>query len=419
MTEAMHSFLHLSATIAFLTIPIILFFFLRKSKHMFQQLHKRTEEVAEIKQLLTGEIDSHKKTIEKLQYLKAILESSSDAIIATTIDGDIMNWNLGATQIFGYTSAEMIDKSYFTLIPHHQIAGIIQIFRKAREGQRLVQPEIDHLHKNGSVIVGSLTVSPIRYDNGRNEIAGISIIVRDKTAKKKLEDEMKRLTQIKTVSEIAASISHEVRNPLTVTRGFTQLLKDSNLTEEQRHQYIKLSLEELDRAERIISDYLTYAKPTIENVTLLNVMQEVEYIVQVINPYAVLNNITVKMNVEENNLHIVGEKQKLHQSLLNIIKNGVEAMEGGGEITVTITKRKGEVLLIIKDNGKGMTEEQVKRIGTPYYSTKSKGTGLGTMVAFTIIKDMQGDYQIESEIGKGTSFYITFPLVNSKIRELV
>lgn len=226
-----------------------------------------------------------------------------------------------------------------------------------------------------------------------------------------LHEELNKLTQIKTVSEIAASISHEVRNPLTVTRGFTQLLKDGSLSDEQRNQYIKLSLEELDRAERIIGDYLNFAKPSFDNEEVLQLDQEIEYIVQVIHPYATMNNITVEVNIEDCEYAVLGEKQKLHQSLLNIVKNGIEAMEKKGKITIQLKKCTGKAQLIIRDDGKGMSDEQIEKIGTPYFSTKDKGTGLGTMVAFNLIKAMQGEYNIESQIGKGTTFFITFPLI--------
>ena len=377
-----------------------------------QILNKRTEELNSINKLLTIEIENHRKTAQKLQYWTAIMKSSNDAIIGLNMDWKIISWNLGASKLFGYSNEEIIGRRYCKLIPDEHKAEMIEMINKTIEGQRLFHREIDHIDKNGTVINGSLTVSPVIDDE--NQIIGISIIVRDITAKKKLQEEMNKLTQIKTVSEIAASISHEVRNPLTVTRGFTQLLKDSSLTDEQRHQYIKLSLEELDRAERIIGDYLTFAKPSIENEEVLHLDKEVEYIVQVINPYATFNNISVDFNMEDCHYAILGEKQKLHQSLLNIIKNGIEAMENNGKISIQLKKSNEQAQLIIKDNGKGMSEEQIKKIGTPYFSTKEKGTGLGTMVAFNIIKAMQGDYKIESQIGKGTSFFITFPIVESK-----
>lgn len=369
-------------------------------------------ELNAINKLLTMEIENHMKTAQKLQYWTAIMKSSNDAIIGLSMDWKIISWNLGAKKLFGYSNEEIMGAKYYRLIPLEHKAEMIEMINKTIKGQRLFHREMNHIDKNGTVINGSITVSPVIDDESK--IIGISIIIRDITAKKKLQEEMNKLTQIKTVSEMAASISHEVRNPLTVTRGFTQLLKDGSLSDEQRHQYIKLSLEELDRAERIIGDYLTFAKPSIENKEVLHLNKEIEYIVQVINPYATMNNITVEVNMEDCQYTILGEKQKLHQSLLNIVKNGIEAMENNGKILIQLMKINEIAQLIIKDNGKGMSDEQIKKIGTPYFSTKEKGTGLGTMVAFNIIKAMQGDYKIESQIGKGTSFLITFPLVEAK-----
>lgn len=395
MTGELHAIFDFSIAIAFLSIPITLLVFWKK--------------VNKINKLLMDEIKNHQKTTRRLEYWTSIIKSSNDAIIGVTMKGNISSWNLGAEDVFGYSSAEIIGESYYKLLPHAQIEEMKRMFMKTKEGKRLVHRELNHMGKNGLVINGLLTISPVKIDD--DEVIGISVIIRDITSRKKIEEEMNRLTQIKTVSEIAASISHEVRNPLTVTRGFTQLLRDSNLSEEQKNQYINLSLDELDRAERIICDYLTFAKPTMEDIEIINLNQEVKYIVQVINPYATLNNITVEVMMEEMEFNIFGEKQKLHQSLLNIIKNGVEAMENNGKITVQLKQANENALLIISDTGKGMSEEQIKKLGTPYYSTKEKGTGLGTMVTFSIIRAMQGEYIIESQIGEGTSFYIFFPLV--------
>lgn len=226
-----------------------------------------------------------------------------------------------------------------------------------------------------------------------------------------LVDELKKLERLKNVSEIAASISHEVRNPITVTRGFIQLLRDNDLEADKKELYINLSLNELDRAERIITDYLTFAKPSLENIEILEINNELDYVIEVVNPYATLNNVNLELE-RTRNLYITGEAQKLHQCLINIIKNSVEAIEHGGKVSIKLSQSESlnQAIIIIRDNGIGMDEEQLSKLGTPYYSTKGKGTGLGTMVSFSIIKVMGGHIEVESEVGKGTSFMITFPL---------
>ncbi|MET3508374.1 ATP-binding protein [Halalkalibacter oceani] len=221
--------------------------------------------------------------------------------------------------------------------------------------------------------------------------------------------EMRKLEKLKTVSEIAASISHEVRNPLTVTKGFIQLLRDPDLTAEKKEQYIKLSLDELERAEQTITDYLTFAKPSLDNLQILDVNKELAYILQVVTPYAMMNNVQIEV-IKENDIYITGESEKLHQCLINIIKNGIESIEDNGHIIITLEKRSNKAVISIKDSGIGMDEQQLKRLGTPFYSTKEKGTGLGTMVVYSIVKAMRGEIHVESQPDEGTCFTISLPI---------
>ena len=377
-----------------------------------QVLQKRTEEVYQVNQLLKQEIKEHKNTTNRMLDLIAIIQSSNDAIIGVTLDGKISSWNLGASEIFGYSSEEIIGESYFKLIHADQINEMRSVFLHAKEGRRITQREMNHILKDGSVIQGSLTVSSIRSPEDERAIIGASVILRDVTETKKLQSEMKKLGELKTISQMAASISHEVRNPLTVVRGFNQLLKNHDLTKEQKELYIQLSLEELDRAEGIIADYLTFAKPSLEHLQLLDVNKEIDYIVQILNPYATMSNIFMRVERDNDPLHIFGESKELRQSLINIIKNGIESMEPGGTLIIQVKKVQENAVIIIKDTGKGMSTEQIEKLGTPYYSTKDNGTGLGTMVAFSIIKAMQGEIEVESELGKGTRFSIAIPLVD-------
>lgn len=241
----------------------------------------------------------------------------------------------------------------------------------------------------------------------------VTYIERTRNDKFMLE-ELKRLEKLKVVSEIAASISHEVRNPLTVTRGFLQLLKDPNLVREKREMYIELSTTELDRAAATISDYLTFAKPSIKNTEILDLNTELEYVKKVVMPYATLHNVELFLiNTKDKEIFIFGERQKLHQCLINITKNGIEAMSNGGQLTLQLEQKNALAIVKIQDTGIGMNREQINRLGTPYYSTKDKGTGLGTMVVFSIVKIMNGNISVESKVGKGTSFILSFPLVKN------
>lgn len=226
-----------------------------------------------------------------------------------------------------------------------------------------------------------------------------------------LANEIRKFEKLKSVSEVAASISHEVRNPLTATRGFIQLLSDPNLSSEEKKLYISISLEELDKAASIISDYLTFATPSLNNIEILELNKELDTILKTVSSLASENG--VKIDIQKiDAIYVAGEREKLHQCLVNLMKNSIEAMPSGGKLMIKLQELNGKVVMTVADTGVGMTNEQIERLGTPYFSTKVNGTGLGTMVVFSIVKAMMGEIKVDSKIGKGTCFTILFPTVD-------
>ncbi|MGG3450241.1 sensor histidine kinase [Domibacillus aminovorans] len=239
----------------------------------------------------------------------------------------------------------------------------------------------------------------------------IFFVVFNEKSKKEaaLNNELDKLEKLKTVSELAASISHEVRNPLTVAKGFLQLLKEPNLTDQDRTHYLNIAVDALNQAESRITDYLTFAKPSLENIKILDLHQELIYIEKFIGPYAAMNNVQIEVQLEED-IYIAGEDQKLHQCLINIMKNGIESMPQGGKLLIELRRVGDNAMITVTDTGIGMDEEQLERMGSPFFTTKDIGTGLGTMVVYSIVKTMRGEITVKSEIGKGTSFSVLLPL---------
>ncbi|WP_461200875.1 ATP-binding protein [Anoxybacillus sp. TBDG-1] len=217
-----------------------------------------------------------------------------------------------------------------------------------------------------------------------------------------------RAEKMEVVGHLAASISHEVRNPLTVSRGFMQLLLQSERMNYKDKQYIQIAIEEIDRAEAIITDYLTFAKPAPEHVEKLNVKTEIERVIDILRPLANMNSIEIQTSLVP--FAVKGERQKFQQCLLNVMKNAIEAMPNGGVLRIHVSIDKDYVLIHIGDTGVGMTKEQIERLGEPYFTTKgTKGTGLGMMVVYRIVETMKGDLFIHSEVGEGTDVYMYFP----------
>ncbi|WP_256720976.1 MULTISPECIES: ATP-binding protein [Paenibacillus] len=216
--------------------------------------------------------------------------------------------------------------------------------------------------------------------------------------------------RLNVVSELAASVSHEIRNPLTVTSGFLQLLNKSKTMTPEEKGFVELSLQELQRAEKIVSDYLSFAKPQSENMVYSNMKAESEYTKNIIMPYATMHKVDVQFSFN-NSLNKNYDRNQIQQCLINLYKNGIEAMKetDGGTLFIDIFEKKQNIMISIKDNGVGMTKDEISRLGKPYYSTKAEGTGLGMLMVYSTVDKVKGTIEVDSEKGKGTTFLITIP----------
>ncbi|MFA9559635.1 ATP-binding protein [Evansella sp. AB-rgal1] len=233
----------------------------------------------------------------------------------------------------------------------------------------------------------------------------------------KTREKMIDSDRLSVVSELSASISHEIRNPLTVTSGFLQLLNKSQNVNEEEKKYIYYSLEELKRAEKIVSDFLSLAKPQAKNMVYSNLKDEVEYVQNIMVPYA--NNHHVELQLSfSNELCKCYDKNQMTQSLVNLYKNGIESMKNkGGILKVQVIGEKNTITIIVNDTGVGMSNEDLARLGKPYYSTKEGGTGLGMMIVYSTIHKLGGKIKVYSLLQKGTSFHITIPIKKSDVNK--
>ena len=231
------------------------------------------------------------------------------------------------------------------------------------------------------------------------------IISNVKTREKYVQSE-----RMKDISNFSASIAHEIRNPLTVTSGFLQLLNESKTIPADEKTYIEFSLKEIERAERIVSDFLTFSKPQSEKMILSNFAEDVKYVENIMQPYAKMNRVNIQVHLT-NTLKIKYDENQIQQCLINLVKNGIEAMrEKGGTLYVDVSEHKKNILIKIQDSGSGMTREGISQLGKPYYSTKKEGTGLGMLMIYSTIRNVKGEIKVKSMVGKGTTFLIYIPV---------
>ena len=221
--------------------------------------------------------------------------------------------------------------------------------------------------------------------------------------------EAQKSEQLQTIGQLAASVAHEIRNPMTVVRGFLQIFQNStNMTEDQQ-KFTQIMINEMDRAQVIITDYLSLAKPTSELfLEKINLQEHLVLIKEVMSPFALYKGISIEEFLDPD-LFVFADKEKLSQVLVNILKNSIEASSDGASILLKAEKINNFIHIKVIDFGEGMTEEQVKQLGTPFYSTKEKGTGIGMMVSYNIIHYLQGKIEVKSKKGYGTTMTIILP----------
>jgi two-component system sporulation sensor kinase B len=218
--------------------------------------------------------------------------------------------------------------------------------------------------------------------------------------------------KMEIVSHLAASISHEVRNPLTSVKGFLQLILEHQQTHEDGKAYAAFALDEVVRASSIIDDYLTFAKPHPEKQDVLEIEKEVKKCKEIIGPLALKNHVEIN-TVFFHSGRIKGDPNKFRQVLLNVCKNAIEAMPSGGTLSILISATNNKTVIHIADTGIGMSPEHVARLGEPYFSLKGqKGTGLGMMVVFRIVENMGGTVSVSSKRNIGTSVSLSFPEIS-------
>lgn len=229
----------------------------------------------------------------------------------------------------------------------------------------------------------------------------------DITESKRLQEEIMRLDQLNLVGEIAASIGHEVRNPITSIRGFLQLMRE-NQTHTHDQEYFDLMIEEIDRVNAIITEYLLMARTKQKNLQPKDLNQILESLHPLLNADARAQDKDLRMELGDI-AHLMLDEQEIRQLVFNLVRNGLESMPCGETLTIRTHCSEGQVILEVIDRGGGIPGEIMDQIGVPFFTTKENGTGLGLPVCYSIAEQHQASIQVESG-QMGTCFRVCFNL---------
>ncbi|OPX90568.1 MAG: Sporulation kinase E [Pelotomaculum sp. PtaB.Bin104] len=299
-------------------------------------------------------------------------------------------------EVIGSTETEL---NILTDISHDH-KTILQIYQKHGACCNL---EVKTRNKSGEVRIGLFSTDIIEVGGERCLIS----VINDITELRKMEKEMARLDRLHLVGEMAAGIGHEIRNPMTSVRGFLQLFLGREEFDKYKSSF-EVMIEELDRANSIITEYLTLAK----NKKLDRIMQKLNIMIKAIFPLiqadAMKNDKYIKLELTDLPELLLDEKE-IRQLLHNLVRNGLEAMEPGGCVTIRTFLDGAEAVLAVIDQGQGIKPEALKMIGTPFFTTKDTGTGLGLATCYSIADRHNAKIDIETSPA-GTTFYVRFKI---------
>lgn len=377
-----------------------------KSRDELGMLASRVNLMSSNLQQYTDQIKDHAEELRSMkEYLESFVGNTSDAIHVTDLKGCVLTVNKAFEAMFGWQASDLAGMRLDN-VPAELEAEASDIEARVLRGEPVADFETTRLGKDGNPIDLSITVSGIRDKYG--EIISIATISRNITARKHSEEVIRRAEKLSIIGQLAAGVAHEIRNPLTTLHGFVQLMKLKPLSP----AHIDIMMSELDRINFIVSEFLVLSKPQVSRYRTADLKEIVTDLLLFLDSQANMSNVQFETSFPESPVpELICEPNQLKQVFLNILKNAMEAMAGGGVIRIELLHQPGESLTVkVTDEGCGIASEELHRLGEPFFTKKSSGNGLGLMVSQQIISNHKGTLTFRSELGVGTSVEVRLPV---------
>lgn len=340
------------------------------------------------------------------QRLATIVESSDDAIISKDLNGIVSSWNSAAERIFGYTAEEMIGRSITTIIPPELHADEQRILQTIGRGERIEHFETVRVTKAGERLDVSLTISPIKDETGK--ILGAAKIARDITQQKKAERALRTSERLASVGRLAATIAHEINNPLAAVTNYVYLGKHRAAREDVK-QFLVGAEEELKRISLLTKQTLGFYRDT-QGPTAMSLDSIIDSLVSVFGYKTRNKGVEIRSEIKEAP-QIFAVPGEIRQLAANLLSNSVDAVSQGGKIRIRVspaTSRNGTprsgVRLTVADSGPGIPAEIQSQLFEPFFTTKKEvGTGLGLWICRNVVEKHHGSIRVKSSTAPGRS----------------
>ncbi|HTI08305.1 MAG TPA: PAS domain S-box protein [Puia sp.] len=356
---------------------------------------------------------------DHFRMLASIVEHSSDAIISKDLRGIIKSWNAGACQVFGYTEEEAVGRSITMLIPPDRQEEEQMILNRIYRGEAVKHFETIRVKKDGTLLPISLTISPVK--NSKGGIIGASKIARDISDKVQLQQQLQEYAEKLKESnahkdEFISIASHELKTPLSSIKAYLQLM-ERELKEEQHQQYVNRMLHHVEKVTRLVSELLDISR--IQSGKLEFNFSEFDFAeflsegIDSVRQTSQTHQILVEGPLPE--LTLYADRHRLEQVLINLISNAIKYSPDADKVIVRAKKEAAQLLVSVQDFGIGIPDTEWKNVFSRFYRVAGlpahiQGLGMGLYISNEIINGHRGKMWVESELGKGSTFYFSLPL---------
>jgi two-component system, LuxR family, sensor kinase FixL len=363
-----------------------------------------------VAQMVGGLVCQLQEMRQKLEIDTGIINSATDAIVTINEDHVIVGYNQGAEKIFGYTRNEALGQDLSIIIPPPYKAGHREYVRRylATREARVIGKHVrlKAQRRDGQEFPMSISFS-VAEILGNLYFTGV---IRDITEYQEMEDRLLTSERLAAVGQTVAHIAHEIKNPLLVIGGFARQLQKAPGLDDKSRKKLAIIADEVVQLEDMVAEMREFVRrPTAQKRPgeLEGLLQDaLDFFEDVFAEHHIVVRRVKEVELPQINF----DPKQLRQVLLNLFKNALEAMPGGGELTVTTRVRDEHVELAVRDTGAGMAPEVLEKLFQPYFTTKAKGTGLGLAICQSIIQEHGGCIIPESTPGQGATFTIQLPL---------
>ncbi len=350
------------------------------------------------------------RLMEQEQYLANILSSSAEAIITLDENHIVRSWNRGAEMIFSYAEEEMLGKSFLPLVPDDLTPEneLEDIADKLKKASYLRNYETERMTKDGKRIKVMVTATALYNEKG--EFTGRSAFIRDITESKRMEETLIRAEKLAAIGELSASLAHEIKNPLAGIDGAISVISKKFDHDPLLLEIFEEIKRQINRLNSTMNNLLDYARPQEPSPKPCDINAILEKTMFFLKREPRMSNVRVIRKFRENLPLVVVDRDQIEQVFLNIILNALVAMKSKGSLEITSGMSDNSVFVSIKDNGVGIAPEVLGKIFDPFFTTKSKGTGIGLSISKNFIESNNGELHVESELNKGSTFTVSFPI---------